>query len=278
MTATITTTHRLPRPLRGESPPGWQVVRRPEGWLEMNRLWQRKGQVDELAAHADWAGPVKLVERQGYIEQRVEFFPGRIAPASTLDEETAAGFDALFGELIQKGGSLGEQKRETTWTAPPAETLAAWLGQSGYETALDNERNVCLTLKRTGCDGEVRIACGADRLRFVMPLGHWAALEPTAEMAMRRLARDVNARGRLVRIAVRSEGEGRRFEAQTDLTGLPFGSDADSHRERMWRETVRLAAKGLELALRQLGLELPLLADPRNKDLADLLRYAASGE
>jgi hypothetical protein len=39
----------------------------------------------------------------------------------------------------------------------------------------------------------------------------------------------------------------------------------------MWRSMLSMAVAGTELALRQLGLELPLLAEPGNRELVDSL-------
>jgi hypothetical protein len=243
----------------------------------MHRRWDGSEEQDYLTTQAKWAGPVKLAERHGQVEQRIEFYLGCIAQASLIDDESAASLHGLIDELIALGGSLPGRSELDDWVGPPAEMLSAWLGQAGYETTLDGEGKVCLTLKRLGCDGEVRIACSGSRLRFVMPLGRWADLDASAEAAMGLLAREVNTRGRLMRIAHHGEESAHGYEAQVDLTGLPFRKEADPHRERLWRETVRLAVKGLELALRQLGLELPLLADPRHRDLAELVLQHARG-
>jgi hypothetical protein len=262
----VVSVDRLPRAV----PSAWQLARRPEGWLELRRPWEAARDLDPLAEHADWAGPVKLAQGCGRVEQRVEFFLGGTGETPLADEESARDAAALTDELIRLGCSLGGPGPDG-WTPPPVEHVVGWLNEAGYETAIDKDSNIRLTLKRVGCDGEVRGRCTDGRLRFVLPLGSWTDLDATAEQAMRRLAGWVNAHSRLVRVAVIAEGNTRRFEAQADLTGLPTGGDAGTMRERLWGEMVRLAAKGLELALRQLGLELPLLADPRHRDLAELL-------
>ena len=107
-------------------------------------------------------------------------------------------------------------------------------------------------------------------LRITMLLGEWRELDTAAESAMLALADEANTRSRLVRIAwVEDEKQGRRCEAQVDLSGLPFEEPLHDAAGTMWKEMVRATVDGLELALRRLGLELNGLAEPKNGELAE---------
>lgn len=251
----------------------WQVERSPDGWLTVRSPFSEAGGQNLLALHGDWAGPVKLVERQGRVERRVEFCLGQpgAADEDTLDEEAAREAEELQVDLLKLVVRLDAGAKGNDWQPPPAEALAGWLAQCGRETAIDQQQNLRLTLKRRGCDGQARIERGEGRLRLVLPLGQWPELDPVAHDAMRLLAGSANSRSRLVRIAWLTEGSGRRCEAQVDLSGLPTGTEPNGARERLWQETLTLAVSGLELALRQLGVELLVLAEPRNRELAALV-------
>lgn len=251
---------------------GWQVTRDAGGWLTMSRPFEVPEERDILEVHSDWAGPVKLTENDGEGEQRFEVFLGRNPEADPLlDEEAAHEAERLVAEIVDRASAFAGQTMMAGWEPPSAEALAGHLHATGHETAIDKEQNLRLTLKRPGCDGQVRIERSPGRLRFALPLGRWTDLEPVAETAMRLVATDVNRRTRLVRIGWIPEAKASRCEAQVDLGGLPAGTNSNACRDALWREMVRMAVGGLELALRQLGLELPVLADPRHRELAEVL-------
>jgi hypothetical protein len=255
---------------------GWQLAHRPEGWLILSRPSPSSPDLHPLARHADWAGPFKLVQSHGEVEQRVEFFLGHRGgeEESTLDDEAAQAAEALRQELLAFAMSGERRGTVSGWVPPTASALAGWLAQAGRESARDAEENLRLTLKRPGCDGQVRIERGEGRLRFLLPLGHWPGLDPLRAKAMRTLAGLVNANVRLARVAWLTGGAACRCEAQVDLSGLPLPGP-DSHvREVLWARSVGVAVRALELVLRQLGLELPVLADDRHGDLAERLTAA----
>ena len=245
---------------------GWEFVRSPGGWLTWRRAF-REDEQNILSLHGTWAGPIKLVNNHGRLEQRIEVFPG--SNLERLDEEAALDTLALVEDLQQVTWFHNPGKRNPDWRPPAAEVLAGWIADAGMECAVDQDKNLRFTHKRRGCDGQVKIIRGPGRLRLTLSLGRWQKLEPEAESAMVRLATLANARCRLVRIAWIADNEERRCEAQIDLTELP--EPTEPGRERMWRSMLTMLVAGMELALRQLGLELPLLAEPGNRELVDLL-------
>jgi hypothetical protein len=249
---------------------GWHLERSPQGWLTLRRQVAINDEREPLSLHADWAGPVKLVVHDGEAEQRVELFLGNATTGEDdplLDVEASSAIERLTSALIERFSTLEGQTRFDNWQPPDAERLTGWLQLAGCETAIDKDQNVRFTLKRRGCDGQVRIERAEGRLRYLLGLGRWKKLGETPAKVMKLLASRLNARSRLVRIAWFEDGEATRCEAQVDLSGLPVDLNADQHVESVWREMSRLAVGGLELALRQLGLELPLLADPGHGDV-----------
>jgi hypothetical protein len=249
---------------------GWHLERSLQGWLTLRRQVAIHDDREPLSHHADWAGPVKLVVRDGEAEQRVELFLGNAMTGEDdpiLDEEASRGVERLTSALIERFSTLEGQTRFEGWQPPDAERLTSWLQLAGCETAIDKDHNVRFTLKRRGCDGQVRIERSEGRLRFQLGLGRWKHLGEAPAKAMRSLASRLNARSRLVRIAWLADGETASCDAQVDLSGLPVECDAGPHLESVWREMTRLAVGGLQLALRQLGLELPLLADAAHADV-----------
>ena len=224
--------------------------------------------------HADWAGPVKLVALQGRTEQRVEFFLGRLNAGMDdpeLDPETAGVQDMLTEELTAVAMACGKSEPIAGWLPPSASTLAGWFTAAGREIAIDREENLRLVLRRPGCDGQIRIERGEGRLRFILPLGDWTELQPACERAMRAVCDAINAQTRLVRIAWFATDRNRRCEARVDLSGLPLPAPDRPWCETLWTHSIGLAVRALELALRQLGLELPVLADVRYRALAERL-------
>jgi hypothetical protein len=252
----------------------WDFTCTAAGWFLGRRDFAVPEGQDHLAIHGTWSGPVKLVDRAGRIEQRVEILLGQNqeGPEGLFqDEEAARNAEALLQELLQTSCFADPALEDTAWQPPATEALAGWFADAGVESAIDREQNLRLTLKRRGCDGQVRVERGAGRLRLLLPLGQWQQLEAASEDAMRNLARAANSQSRLLRIAWLPQDSGRRCEAQVDLSGLPGADSLESRRQQLWREMLRRSVAGLELALRQLGLELPMLADPQNREVAELL-------
>jgi len=244
----------------------WELIRSPGGWL----TWKHPFPGDDmevLSRHGNWAGPIKLVNSHGRLEQRIEVFPG--SNLEQLDEEAALDSMALVEDLQQLNWFRAPGECNPDWQPPAAEVLARWLADAGIECAVDQDKNVRFTHKRRGCDGQVKLTRGPGLLRLTLQLGRWQNLDPDVEKVMLQLATLANARSRLVRIAWIAEEDTRRCEAQVDLTELPEATEPG--RERMWRAMLTMAVAGTELALRQLGLELPLLAEPGNRELVDLL-------
>jgi hypothetical protein len=217
---------------------------------------------------------MKLTSRAGKVVRRAECFVGlpwnEVSESIFTEEETEAE-TSLAEEVQQFLHSTPVSEAVAGWEPPAPERLTAWLIQAGYETATDKEQNLRLTLKRHGCDGQVRVERRPGRLRFVLPLGNWDRLEPPVEAALRRLTGLANDRLRLVRLAWRVKDDNHCCEAQVDLSGLPLPDDHHPSRERFWQQLVSRAVLGLHLALRQLGLELAVLADPAQDSLRVLL-------
>ena len=226
-----------------------------------------------LEAHADLAGPVKLVGKPRPAI-RVEYFlgPDENDSQRLIDPSAAEQSDRLLARLIELGSTLGQRQRVDGWEPPDAGRLAGWLSQLGYETATDQQENLRLTLKRPGRDGQVRIERGTGRLRLAMPLGSWPALDGAPRSAMSALAGQFNDRTAIVRIAWLGEASGRqRAEAQVDLSGIPCTPADDPGLQELWRQLLRGATAGLQLALAQLALELDTLADENHRELVEAL-------
>jgi hypothetical protein len=255
-----------------------RIDRVPPGWVIFRRPYPQLPDLEPLAEHGDWAGPAKLVVEKQEFEHRVELFLGGQLGGndeSFLDEEATRALERLSCELFERFTDMNREARFSDWKPPALERMVGWLHEAGHETAVDKEQHLRFTLKRRGCDGQVRVECGEGRLRFVLPLGRWKHLKPEAGGAMRRLAGDVN-RHRLVRIAWIADVEATRCEAQVDLSGLPVRPEGDAHADTMWSAMTRLAVGAMELALRQLGLELALLAEPAQLDLTAAVFERAS--
>jgi hypothetical protein len=251
----------------------WEIAHPPEGWLTLSHPSPFSSCQGYLELHSDWAGPVKLTETEDRLEQRWEFFVARSALGeddASRDESALQDSENLLRELVSLALGADAKPACTNWQPPEAKVLAGWLTEAGHEVAIDRDQHLRLTLKRPGCDGQVRIERGEGRLRFLLPLGQLCGLSETATQALDELARLANASYRLVRIVMQAADTQRRYEARVDLSGLPFALESSG--ETLWREMVSRSVRGLELALRQLGLELPLLAEPVHHDLAQLVK------
>jgi hypothetical protein len=250
-----------------------QMLWRPDGWLTYDRRCKEAIEGCLLAAHAEWAGPVKLVRLGEKTFQRIEVFldPALAAEnelVAALDESAADACDELLGTLVDGVFAGDTAPLVAGWQPPTAAVIADWLSAAGYTSAIDEQQNLRLSLRCRGCDGQVRIVRAAGRLRLTLDLGTWERLDPIAERAMLRLAAEANDRGRLARIAWHIEGDKRRCEAQVDLSGLPMANNANRAIDALWADMLRLAVGGLELAMRRLALELEVLADLRHAELA----------
>ncbi len=263
-----------PRTGRSDEENGsWKTEQDPMGWLTFWKpLPPQEKEPALLSIHGDWAGPVKVLDfGQGRI-QRTDLYPGEgafTAADPMFDEEGVRATERLINALNARaeewfaGNSLIAE-----WNPPSSKTLRKWLVQAGLDTAIDGEDNLRMTLKRRGLDGQVRVSRREGRLRFTMPLWQGRRLDPVADAAMTRLAAEANARCKLARIARLQEKEQVRFEAQVDLSGLPWLEEPDGPTLTLWQGMIRMTALSLDLALRRLGLELPLLAGGHHAVLA----------
>jgi hypothetical protein len=268
----------------------WRIVQDPLGWLSIERPAEGRrasattpaercpvdaGQ-ELITEHADWVGPVKLMNGRDGPVQRIDVFLGkprheRFDPL--LHTGAEEDFDRVLSQVVEQAHELFEQNRTAleNWKPPDTKRLAAWLSEAGHTVGMDNDENLRMTIRASGRDGQVRVLCRPGQLRLVLPLGTWPQLRPTAEAAMLRLADQANNRLRLARIAWRTTKDSRSCEAQVDLTGLPSPDASNDLDNGVIRDMVRLAPDALQLALRQLQQELGILADPQHHDLAELV-------
>ncbi len=259
----------------GRGRKGAPVIWEHQGWL---RQKQRHGSIqsmaDCLAAHADWAGPSKLVWTDEACWKITEVYLSHADFGDELlDDESSQENNLLMSELIEETFKRKPKDKAAGWEPPSTSELAGWLEATGHTATVDEDENLRLTLKSRGCDGQVRVTSESGRLRLAMRLGSWSKLDPAAEEAILHLSNEANARGRMFRIAWLAEKEQRKCEAQVDLTGLPTAG----HVERLWPDVIRTSVASLELALRWLGRELEVLADGKNLELARELLQTADG-
>jgi hypothetical protein len=219
-----------------------------------------------LDLHRDWAGPVKALDTEEGRIQRIDLHGAFDVTDPTIDEEGALAAERLMQRLNARAEDWFAGKASIHgWTPPPAKTLRTWLVEAGCEAAIDGEDHLRCTLKRRGCDGQVRVFRDEGRLRFTMPLAQGRGLVFKTYAAMSKLALEANARCKLARIARMKEKAAVRFEAQVDLSGLPWLDDRPTI--ALWKGMISRTALSLELALRRLGLELPLLAQAGHPEL-----------
>lgn len=221
-----------------------------------------------LDLHRDWAGPVKALDTEEGRIQRIDLHGAPDVTDPMIDEEGAVAAERLMQNLHACADAWFAGKPLIHgWTPPPAKTLSTWLVEAGCEAAVDGEGHLRCTVKRRGRDGQIRVYREEGSLRFTMPLAQGKGLELETMGAMTRLAIEANARCKLARIArVKEEGD-LCFEAQVDLSGLPWMEEADRPTLTLWQGMIRMTVLSLELALRRLGLELPLLADANHPEL-----------
>ncbi|MFV1965909.1 MAG: hypothetical protein ACC628_10830 [Pirellulaceae bacterium] len=251
----------------------WDIDRDDSGWLTIIQPVPDIGALEVLKRNDTLSGPVKLMEGVEGTVQRADVFLGGdrlLQNDPMLDEEAYEESNELMDELLDRASCwFGNQRGLDEWSPPEPKALADLLAEVGHESAIDSDGNLRLAIKRRGCDGQVRIIRGQGRLRFAMPFGSWRRLDEATESAMVRLAAQANSRSRLARIAWRDEEDRQHVEAQVDLTGLPVAENPSSAAATMWKETICMTLSALELLLRRLGLELPLLADAKYPELID---------
>jgi hypothetical protein len=248
----------------------------------MNTLWLRFEAAahdvaghEALAVHDTWLGPTKLVHGPAGLKQRIEF---ALAPDHSagndllLDEAESRHERTLQRALFRAAQNLLTPQADADLRNPiAAAVLRDWVQVEGHAVATDEQGNLRLAIHYRGFDGQMRIECGPRRLRTEMTLGSWTNLPPLVEAAMLRLAAEANARTRLVRIVWREEGVQRCCRAQVDLTGAPWVGEDHPRFEAIARHGLQMALAAIELAARRLGRELTVLADPDNRDLAEML-------
>jgi hypothetical protein len=241
----------------------------PDGWLVYDRPWKRGTTGGPLATHAEWSGPTRLVRVGNRWMRRIEvYLDPTLADDEGFETSASAGRDAVLAALLDCVFAGNPQACLSEWQPPDAADVVEWLGDSGYSTAVDDERNIRLSLRGRGCDGQVRVTRQPGRFRLSLELGAWPRLDPIAENAMLSLAGQANDGMRLGRIAWRAAGDRRRAAAEVDLSGLPVDATGDAARVALWRDLLRLAVGSLDLAQRRLGMELDVLADPRHAAIA----------
>lgn len=259
----------------GQGKADWKLAMGPFGAVSLTRPHSLGENQRLLIEHSAWSGPVKLQKSGDGTLARIDLFFGSLLSEQhglLLDEEELDRAQGLLSDVLGRVPEYFNGREQIDgWQPPAARLLSEWLNEAGHEAAIDKDDNLRLAVKRRGCDGQIRVNRQPGRLRFTMPLGQWEQLEPAAEAAVLALAEEANARSRLVRIAWIEDEAARRCEAQVDLAGLPIRDPASGLQEALWKEMVRAALDGLELALRRLGLELNALAEKKNEDFAALL-------
>lgn len=237
-------------------------------WLTRSLAFDAPEDQEPLSLHANWLGPIRLVQSGDRWQRLCEIpFSSAVLGDSWLDPQRRGELASLLDALLTGPLSGNVQPALDGWVPPEAETIVGWLAVLGHRAAVDEEKNLRLTLKCRGSDGQVKIRRDDNRLRLTMRLGQWNGLSPMAEQAMINLAREANSRGRFTRIVWNSSNGQSACEAQVDLSGLPTGLSRDA----FWQGVLRAAVLGLGLVLRRLGFELDVLANPKNQDLAERL-------
>lgn len=252
------------------------------GWVTFSRPYRLQTQGLALAEHADWPGPGKLVQK-GQVKRKngkrvplgtyqlqfywdSGFYAGQ---GSFTDDDLADGYKEFRVAMARSVARLMNRTSCAQWQPPEAEQLAQWLQKAGYQPVIDQKKNVRMTLKRKGQTSQMRITCRKGCLRFSLVLGRWQRLSESAEKAMHRLVSECNRRVRLARVVWGKDEKGAAIcEAAVDLTGMPWSDELANCAAEFWQTMTGKACSALEAVLHQLGLELTVLADPANEDLA----------
>lgn len=277
MTTTVT---RRPGKLaptrRRQGAKHWQVEETSTGWITYRRACSLKKDKHPLVYHADWAGPIKLVEsaHAGELQVRYDFFLDQTLGHEgdpTIDLDLAAENDGLEAAFARQAEAFEEQIKIADWTPPPVELLSGWLRQSGYEPTEDEDHNLRLSIRRRGATGQVKLVREEGRLRLAMPLGRWGDLPNENRHAMQKLASLANTRCRLARIAWESTEKVDACEARVDLSGLPYTPRQSRRMESFWLAVTSLSMSALDLAVTQLAMELAVLAEDKEQELVKLI-------
>lgn len=252
------------------------------GWVTFRRQYQLSNGDQALAEHACWPGPRKLMgtgrvkrrngKRVAVDTHQLQFYwEGGFHAGHEIfsDDDLAEDYKGFRSAVARSVAKLMNGTSCAQWEPPAAERLSKWLQKAGYQPVIDQKKNVRLTLKRKGQTSQVRVTCKKGCLRFSLVLGRWSRLSQPAQQAMQRLAADCNRRVRLARVSwVKDEKDAAICEATVDLTGMPWSDELANCAAEFWQTMAGKACSGLEAVLHQLGLELTVLADPANEDLA----------
>jgi hypothetical protein len=267
MSATVTQHKTLCRLARAGRRDDTRVTWEQGGWLTQTLPYPVSQVEEPLELHGEWWRPTKLVGEGPACRQRTEvYLAASPAQDELLDDAGADELDEVLAEITESLFGRPVNEARAGWHPPAAGQLAQWLAEAGHSATIDEAQGLRLAVHDRGQEGQIKIVRKPGMLRMTMPLGPFTTVDPTAQRAMTLLARQANERGRLARIAWREEEGKQRYEAQVDLSGLPVGTGRV--RDQLWRDMVRLAIDGLELALRRLAVELEVLADPRQRALA----------
>jgi hypothetical protein len=272
---TITATRRsgkLPAPRWRRRAKHWRLEENSGGWITYRRECTLKNNQHPLAYHAEWAGPVKLVESEhgGALSLRYDFFLDQTLGHEgdpSIDQDLAAENESLHAAFSAQAESFDESDKIGGWTPPPIEEFKAWLRHCGYEPSEDEDHNLRLSIRRRGATGQVKLVRDEGRLRLAMPLGRWGDLPGENRHAMQKLASLANTRCRLARIVWESTDKIDACEARVDLSGLPYTPHQSRRMESFWREVTSLSMTALDLAVAQLAMELAVLAEDREHEL-----------
>ena len=246
---------------------GWALRTHPVGFISFSRPFSVAKDQEALTVHDSWEGPFKLARHDDKLKQRLEFFVSSVlGDDPILDSGAARKLESLMAEVVKHLARVDFEPSASKWHPPDSEKLLSWLSSSGHAAVLDDQKNLRLTLKRNGRPSQIRVIRESGRLRLVMPLGQWKKLEPAARESILLLAHGANRVNRLARIVWHSNGNQCAIEAQVDLTGLPTQNDLC---ESFWKDMLGMAVASLDLVLRQLGLEVSVLAKPENRKLAN---------
>jgi hypothetical protein len=273
MTTTATRrSSKLPAPRFRRGAKHWRVDENSAGWVTYRRDCTLKNNQHPLAYHADWAGPVKLVESEhgGELSLRYDFHLDQTLGHEgdpSIDSDLAAENETLQAAFGLQAEAFDESPKIAGWTPPPVEEFKAWLHQCGYEPSEDEDHNLRLSIRRRGATGQVKLVREEGRLRLTMPLGRWGDLPPESRHAMQKLASLANTRCRLARIVWESTEKIDACEARVDLSGLPYTAHQSRRMESFWREMINLSMTALDLAVAQLAMELAVLAEDKEQEL-----------
>jgi hypothetical protein len=232
------------------------------GWAMLLKCRPFPNENHPLVEHFDLPGPVKFVQGDPRPVSRTEVhIPTKLKGANDWDYRNES---ADLIRDLEQGVFSPRRRKFDNWEPPQLEQVTDWLRELGHEVKVDPSTDLRLSIPSRGSNGRVRFNQRRGLFRLTLVLGEWEALDPVAESAMLSLAQVANDQCHLVRIGWDVVESQRRCEVQADLTGLPVQPKYGV----FWRENLRLALAGIELAQRRLGLELDVLSHPDNRALA----------